>query len=120
MLSSALKKKQETVDVPIDRGLFEALEAIGGMRDIHPHTIIAIQMTAYVRAFERSQVLMLRDIMPYGQYKGELVEDVIKVNPRYIQYLVANSNNFRLDTDAIELLESLDIVPYTKVGCDEQ
>jgi hypothetical protein len=99
---------KDDVQIVIPRGLYESLQAIGDMRDVHPETIIRLHMMAYVRAYLRHQLFQAGDVMPYGQYKGALIEDVIKVNPRYIHYLIANSDTFKLDKDALELLETLD------------
>ena len=108
LLSDAQRMKPAKISVEIDIGLYKALEAIGGMRDIHPLTLIELQLTGFVRSFERAAVLEPNDTMPYGKYKGFKMEDVIKGDARYINYLLSHSTNFKLGEKSMELLESLE------------
>lgn len=107
MLSRAQSRKPQKVTVEIDEGIYESLKSIGVMRDIHPDTIIEMKLLAYIRAYERGQVFGPTDIMPYGQYKGYVIEEVIKVDPRYVCWLLTESAIFQLNEDAIDLLNSL-------------
>ena len=45
--------------------------------------------------------------MPYGQYAGMLIEEMIRADPRYVRFLVANSDTFQLDEAALALLERM-------------
>lgn len=104
MLSRALATKPKRKTITLDEGVYNALLEIGASRDVHIETIIDLQLLAFVRSYERGQILRPEDAMPYGQYKGSLIQDVIKVNPRYVAYLLSNSSNFRLSEEAIQLL----------------
>lgn len=109
MLSKAQSgQNQAAPALYLDLGLYAGLEAIAKMREIDTYKLIEMQLQKFVRAYERAQVLKPTDTMPYGQYKGYFVSDVIKADPRYINYLLANSSNFALDTESIDLMNRLE------------
>ena len=107
MLSDAHSVKPKSALVSIDQGLYNALEAIASMRETTVETIMEMQLIAFVRAYERGQIFEPDDVMPYGQYKGFKVGDMIKVNPRYVNYLLSNSPIFRLSEASINLMSQL-------------
>jgi hypothetical protein len=58
--------------------------------------------------------LNLESNLPFGKYKGDLLEDVIMEDPGYVEWLIENTD-VTLDPKAMELLDaSLDnIEPNT-------
>ena len=108
MLSRALSREPKRVTVTLDEGVHAALLEVAKIRETSIETIMDLQLLGYIRSAERGRIIELQDLMPYGQYKGALLEDVIKVNPRYIQYLLSNSDTFRISEEAIKLLNKLD------------
>ena len=107
LLSQAMRNKNAKKLVEVDEGIYAAIESIAKMRETTVETIVEMQLTRYIRFFERSIAYRPEDIMPFGQYKGFTVGDVIKTDPRYIAYMHTNSNAFNLDQTSIDLLESL-------------
>jgi hypothetical protein len=45
--------------------------------------------------------------MPFGKFQGMIVETIIRAEPKYVSWLIAESQNFRLDPDALELLDTI-------------
>jgi hypothetical protein len=104
-------QKGTSVKIKIDDSLHEKLESLANSRGIEVDTIVSIQLRAYVNVCERGRTLGPNDPMPYGQYREIKVGDVIRVNPRYINYLLANSETFKLNEEALGLLDEIDHLP---------
>ena len=51
-------------------------------------------------------IYSLEDIVPFGMYKGDTVEQVIANNPSYLQWLYQNTK-FDIDQEALNLLNIL-------------
>jgi len=49
--------------------------------------------------------LSLQDVMPFGQYKGQTIEDVINDDYQYVDWCLKNIKEFALDIDAQDALE---------------
>lgn len=125
MMSRAMKKRKKEMDeeldrvvestkglsviyvVELEREIAEKLHTIANERGIDVKRLVNTRMATLVNAFERERILRLTDSMPYGQYKGINIEDMIRSDPRYVNYLVSVSDIFVLDVEATELLGSL-------------
>lgn len=83
------------------------LHEMATMRGIDVEQLVITRLQAIANAYQFSKVLRLKDSMPYGQYKGVLVEDMIRADPRYVNYMASNSSIFVLDEEATELLKRL-------------
>lgn len=101
--------KTRVTTVLIDTELWGKIRKVADERGIDPHQLVQIRMQAYITSLERGKVLSLSDPMPYGQYRGILIEDVIKVDPRYVSWLASTSDIFVLDEDATNLLVELSL-----------
>ena len=51
-------------------------------------------------------VYSLNDELPFGKHKGELVEDVVYLDPEYLDWCVENVEGFELDDEAFMMLQN--------------
>lgn len=83
------------------------LAEMAQMRNTSVELIVTTRLTAVVNAFQNQKILRLEDEMPYGQYRGTLVEDMIRSDPRYVNWLASSSDIFVLDEASTALLKEL-------------
>lgn len=83
------------------------LHEISQLRGISVENLVIAKMTALCNQYEKSKVLSLHHTMPYGQYQGLLVEEMIRADPRYVNWLASESDIFTLDDEALALLTEL-------------
>lgn len=73
-------------------------------RGLAPQTLFEIM----VRRFSLKEWLFgLQDRMPFGQYKGLLVEDIIRADARYIRWLCGESDKFELSYQAQQFMDDM-------------
>ena len=106
MFSRATSRESKNNVVEIPDGILAALEEIARIRGISVEDIVRLQLTGYVNAFERGKVIGLHDKMPYGKYEGLLLKEIILGDPRYIAYLISNSDRFRVSEEAHKFIEA--------------
>lgn len=105
-MSQQLQREvKKVITVPND--LAEVLSEMSSLRGIDVEQLVIVHMTSVVNAYKNSKIMRLTDTMPYGKYRGVLVEDVIRSDPRYTNWLASTSNIFVLDEEATELLKEL-------------
>lgn len=85
----------------------QTLHEISQMRGIAVEQLVAVHMNAVANAYKKSKIIRLIDFMPYGKYQGALVEDMIRADPRYVNWLAGTSDIFVLDEEATQLLKEL-------------
>jgi hypothetical protein len=56
-------------------------------------------------ALQKNGYVPLTAELPFGKYRGETLETVVRADPDYVRWLLTNSKNFTTDEAAIELLE---------------
>lgn len=83
------------------------LSEMAQMQGTTVETIVTTRMMAFANAYKNSKVLRLHDTMPYGQYRGVLIEDMIRTDPRYTNWLASTSDIFVLDEEATAVLKEL-------------
>jgi uncharacterized protein (DUF3820 family) len=52
-----------------------------------------------------SEPLSLEDILTFGKYKGETLNDIIKTQPQYVSWLLSNAEWFTINGEATALLK---------------
>ena len=52
-------------------------------------------------------MLTLADKIPFGKYSGELVEDICRADPAYVEWMAANATSAKFDVDVLGLLSQL-------------
>jgi len=97
--------RQRKVTIRIDAKLFKEATAILGERGVDLEAYLGL----HVRALARSkQLLTLRDKFTFGKYGGELVENVVRGDPRYMSWALANVTWTRFGPDVMALADELD------------
>lgn len=104
-----MAKKRTMVDVPLEipADTYNKLQPLLQRRGVQIQDLINLHLRSLVTLDERSKAYTLQDEMPFGQYKGENVELVIRANPRYAAWLVNTSETFHFDQDAIDLINAI-------------
>lgn len=107
MLSRALKREPTPEPLQVDGGILSAMQEIAELRGMDVNKLIEMQLRMYVNAFERCKIFGLDTIMPYGKYQNNRVEDIIRADPRYVNFLLSSPGSFQLDDECHALLEKL-------------
>jgi len=68
---------------------------------------VGLYLRAMINTSERARSLRLADQMPYGKYAGERVDTILRAEPSYIAWLIANNESTRWDPEVLRLLEEL-------------
>lgn len=104
--NKALKKKSQTVAVQLPKELYVQAEDLLAQRGTDVATYLKLQLGAFIRC---NKPYGLQDRLDFGKYKdaAPTVEEVVRVDPRYIAWLVSVSKTVRFEPDVLELLEEV-------------
>lgn len=100
----ALFDPTSTVKIKIDREIAEDFEALCEDRGLTSEQMFRVMLRSFTR---RKVFFTLQDELNFGKYNGLNVEEVIRADPRYVNWLLRESNWFRLAPGAQGLLEEL-------------
>ena len=65
-------------------------------------------LSMYLRIMLRSKNnLTLTDVMPFGKFSGEIVEDVVRAEPTYIAWLISQGGKTSFDPSVIALCDDM-------------
>jgi antitoxin component of RelBE/YafQ-DinJ toxin-antitoxin module len=92
--------------VNVDTSLIERLEPILRERGLTLDKAVGLYLRGMVNSSATARALRLKDTMPFGKYEGETVETILRVQPDYIQFIVALGKT-RFDAEVFNLLEQL-------------
>ena len=98
------KVAKTTVLLKIDPQLLADAAVIFDKRGTNLETFVRLHLRAMTRY---KSILTLKDTMSFGKYYGERVEDVVRTNPAYMVWLLAQEGATKFDTDVLELLEQI-------------
>jgi hypothetical protein len=93
--------------VNISDGLMERLEPLLSRRRLQIEEVVEFYLNSLVIAEEKGKVFGLDDIMPIGKFKGSRIGDIVKIEPRYMGWLISESSTFFLDHAAQRELNSV-------------
>ena len=91
----------------LDKELVAAVKEILKPRKLSINEVCSLYLRALVSSNKRLIPYALTDKMRFGKYEGELLEVIIRAEPKYVYWLIANSDNFKLQPEAHELLEQI-------------
>jgi hypothetical protein len=91
--------RQVRVNIPTD--VYNTIERLMKDRGSTVHKWIELQLIALSRS---TGLIRLKDKMPFGKYNGATVEDVVRCDPKYIEWLLTNSTTARFDFEVNELV----------------
>jgi len=93
-----------TFKVKLPRHIWRKLEPILRERKLTLDDFIRLYARSMVTAQEQLKSTDLGDEMPIGKYRGESLEVIIRTEPGYIRWLLANSDTFSITPEAHALL----------------
>lgn len=99
------------IKVRVDPRLATRVETYLKQRSLTIDQAVGLYLRAMINTSERSRSLRLGDIMPFGKYAGERVEVILRAEPGYISWLIANNESIRWDPEVLLLLEQLTAHP---------
>ena len=86
---------------------YQALKILG-YRETTLEAFIELQLRMLINTDSEYQIYHLSDVLPFGQYRGSRLEDIIKGNPKYVAWLcTAAERPITLDYAAQKMLENL-------------
>lgn len=98
------KSKLIELTIRVPEHLLEQVEEKLEQKGSSVEDLIRTSMRRYVRM---PDVFHLKTKMSFGQYKDELIETLVRLEPRYILWCMQNIHGFQLGEDARDLLDSL-------------
>jgi uncharacterized protein (DUF3820 family) len=93
------------VEVP-DR-LAAQIEPVLLQRGLSLDEVVRLYLRSLVTTSERMAALDVKSEMPFGKFKGEQIGVIIRVDPDYVAWMLANSKSFKLTPEALSLLEAV-------------
>lgn len=94
----------KTRAIHLPKTLVDRAEERLGEREIELESYIAIHLRIMLK---NKNVLNLTDIMPFGKYSGEIVEDVCRVDPDYMSWMIVQNGKTSFAPDVSALVDSL-------------
>ncbi len=85
--------------------LYADLESILIERNLSFEEVVRLYCRSMVTTNARSMALTLGAEMPFGKFKGEPIDVVIRADPGYVGWMLANNERFLLAPDALQLYE---------------
>ncbi len=106
----------EKVELELDKKLVEKANRL--LKDRGSN--LAIYLELQLRAFCKSSApLRLSDRMPIGKFSGALVEDIVRTDTSYIEWLIGVSTTVSFDPEVTRLVMELSDKPEAEIGRQE-
>lgn len=93
------------INIPTD--IYDQIIPICKERGLSLEEVIEVQLTKMANAAEKFKPIGLLDIMPFGQYKGNLVEILVRADPRYIKWVSETSETITFTDGVLTLMDSI-------------
>lgn len=97
---------QQEVTFQIPKTLLRKAEAILEARGSNLEAFIRLNLKSLVRC---EKFYGLADVMNFGKFRGEVIEDIIRGEPRYVAWCLREVAGFVLTIEALSLLEDMEI-----------
>lgn len=101
------KKKEEAIYLPINI-IQRAREKLETDRGLKLETYISMYLRVMLR---NKNILNLQDEMPFGKFSGEIVENVVRAEPDYIAWLIAQGGKTNFSPEVIQLCAEMKEIP---------
>jgi hypothetical protein len=95
--------KTQKIDLPT-KLVSQARERLDG-RGITLEEYLRLHLRVMVRT--PPSILALTDEIPFGKYRGEIVEVVCRADPGYMTWMVAQNGKTQFGLDVLQLLSGL-------------
>jgi hypothetical protein len=105
------KLDEKRVLVRVPRELYDEVMPLLNQRGLSLSDFVRASLRAIP---VRMMVYSLSTPLQVGKYRGETLDTVIRMNPKYVQWMLNNTDIFKVDADGYALLTEL-LNPHTKV-----
>lgn len=99
------RKKKPVTRISLPKDLVDEVNGMLAPRGTDVQTYLRLQLRAFRRA---KNILELADKMPFGKYQGEIIEDVVRADPGYVNWLLVNHDKVQFAPEVTALIEELD------------
>lgn len=93
--------------VEIPDKLVADLEPVLTARGLRFEELVRLYARSLVTSSKTNAALTVDSEVPFGKFKGELLGVVIRAEPQYINWVLANYDRIKLAPDALQLLEEV-------------
>jgi uncharacterized protein (DUF3820 family) len=94
------------VVVQLPAELVADLEPLLQSRGLSVDEVCRLYLRSLVTTSQKSRALELTSVMPFGKYKGERLEVIIRAAPEYIRWLIGEKD-LKISPEALQLLEEI-------------
>ena len=95
-----------TLKVKIQKAVADKLDVLLAERGLTIDQAIGLYLRGMVNVSESARSLRLADPLPFGKHRGEAVEVVVRADPAYLKWCIANVQS-RWDAEVLLLLETV-------------
>lgn len=92
------------IEVELPEDLAASVAEILVERQLELNDLVRLYLRSFVIASRRFGLLKLTDEMPFGKYRGETLEIIIRTDPHYVSWMIDNNDTFRVDQTAMALI----------------
>lgn len=101
--------RTRTLKVKIPEDLARDLDHILGEQKLTLDEVATIYLRAMVNTSKSRRTLGLDDVVQFGRHKGTPLGLLIRAEPDYVQYCLANVRSFSISPEAMELLGKTEV-----------
>lgn len=90
--------------IKIDKDLIESLEPILSERSVTLDAVVNLYLRAMLNSLDSGKALGMKDTMPFGKYRGALVETIVAADPGYLRYLIGTDRPLQVEPEVLAAL----------------
>ena len=94
-------RQSATMYIEVSRAVADTFMKFCTDRKLHPDDVLRIMLKGYQA---RDVVKTPSNVMSFGKYNGETIATVIRLDPGYILWALKNVDLFRLNDEALDIL----------------
>lgn len=96
-----------TLEIRVAKSLADRVGELLMERGLRLDQAVSLYLRGMVNASATSRSLRLADPMPFGKYKDEAIETIVRGDPGYMLFILGLGKT-RLDPEVLALMETLD------------
>jgi len=93
------------INLPVK--LVTELEPVLATKGLSLDEAVRLYLRSLVTTSARGRALELDSVMPFGKYQGEVVEVIVRAEPSYIRFLIANVESCNFTPAVLALLDGV-------------
>lgn len=95
-------KRALTTKIWLPKKLVDSANAIFEARGTSLETFMTVTLTAFLKV---KKPLALHHLMTFGKFEGIRVEDAVRTNPEYFEWLIGEGSGGKFSPEVIALVE---------------